>query len=122
MKGADWRPLVGEKDGPSGRSGLPRRLTLSVCGARHNARVPEPSDPRFLDVLNKGHVDALRALGRTRRFPVGAPLFHEREPGEAVLVLTAGRVKLSDSGEIDAWREVVSAIDELQRHEGDVAA
>ena len=95
MKGADWRPLVGEKDGPSGRSGLPRRLTLSVCGARHNARVPEPSDPRFLDVLNKGHVDALRALGRTRRFPVGAPLFHEREPGEAVLVLTAGRVKLS---------------------------
>ena len=46
-------------------------------------------------MLNKGHVDALRALGRTRRFAVGAPLFHEREPGEAVLVLTAGRVKLS---------------------------
>jgi CRP/FNR family transcriptional regulator, cyclic AMP receptor protein len=57
--------------------------------------VPEPSDPRFLDVLDQGHVDALRALGRTRRFAVGAPLFHEREPGEAVLVLTAGRVKLS---------------------------
>jgi CRP/FNR family transcriptional regulator, cyclic AMP receptor protein len=56
--------------------------------------VPEPSDPRFLDVLNQGHVDALRALGRTRRFAVGTPLFHEREPGEAVLVLTAGRVKL----------------------------
>ncbi len=55
----------------------------------------EPSDPRFLDVLNQGHVDALRALGRTRRFGTGAPLFHEREPGEAVLVLTSGRVKLS---------------------------
>jgi CRP/FNR family cyclic AMP-dependent transcriptional regulator len=57
--------------------------------------VPEPGDPRFLDVLSQDHVDTLRALGRTRRFAVGVPLFHEREPGEAVLVLTSGRVKLS---------------------------
>jgi CRP-like cAMP-binding protein len=57
--------------------------------------VAEPSDPRFLDVLSTAHVDALRALGRTRRFPVGTALFHERAPGDAVLVLTAGRVKLS---------------------------
>jgi CRP/FNR family cyclic AMP-dependent transcriptional regulator len=57
--------------------------------------VPEPGDPRFEDVLSQAHVEALRALGRTRRFPVGAALFHEREPGESVLVLTSGRVKLS---------------------------
>jgi CRP/FNR family transcriptional regulator, cyclic AMP receptor protein len=57
--------------------------------------VPDPGDSRFLDVLSPEHVDALRELGRTRRFPVGAALFHEREPGEAVLVLTSGRVKLS---------------------------
>ena len=57
--------------------------------------MPEPGDPRFLDVLSREHVDALRALGRTRRFPVGAALFHERAPGDAVLVLTSGRVKLS---------------------------
>jgi CRP/FNR family cyclic AMP-dependent transcriptional regulator len=57
--------------------------------------VPEPGDPRFLDVLSQQHVAAMRALGRTRRFPVGAALFHERAPGDAVLVLTSGRVKLS---------------------------
>jgi CRP/FNR family transcriptional regulator, cyclic AMP receptor protein len=57
--------------------------------------VPEAPDPRFLDVLSRAHVDKLRALGRTRRFPVGAALFHERAEGDAVLVLTAGRVKLS---------------------------
>jgi CRP/FNR family transcriptional regulator, cyclic AMP receptor protein len=57
--------------------------------------VTDVSDPRFLDVLSPEHVDALRAIGRTRRFQAGAALFHEREPGEAVLVLTTGRVKLS---------------------------
>jgi len=57
--------------------------------------VTDVRDPRFLDVLSPEHVDALRAIGRTRRFQAGAALFHEREPGEAVLVLTTGRVKLS---------------------------
>jgi CRP/FNR family cyclic AMP-dependent transcriptional regulator len=57
--------------------------------------VPEPGDPRFLDVLSREHIDALRALGRMRRFPVGAALFHERAPGDAVFVLVSGRVKLS---------------------------
>jgi CRP/FNR family transcriptional regulator, cyclic AMP receptor protein len=57
--------------------------------------VSEAPDPRFLDVLSRAHVDKLRALGRTRRFPVGAALFHERTEGDAVLVLPSGRVKLS---------------------------
>jgi CRP/FNR family cyclic AMP-dependent transcriptional regulator len=57
--------------------------------------VPEPGDPRFLDVLSREHVDALRALGRIRRFPVGAALFNERAPGDAVFVLVSGRVKLT---------------------------
>ena len=89
------RLCVGEKHGPSGRSGLPRRLTLSGCGARHNALRGRACRSALPGRAQPGHVDALRALGRTRRFPVGAPLFHEREPGEAVLVLTSGRVKLS---------------------------
>jgi CRP-like cAMP-binding protein len=57
--------------------------------------VPERGDPRFLDVLSHEHVDTLRALGRTRSFPVGAALFNERAPGDAVFVLLSGRVKLS---------------------------
>jgi CRP/FNR family transcriptional regulator, cyclic AMP receptor protein len=57
--------------------------------------VASPGDPRFLDALNAEHGDALRALGRVRRYPVGAALFSEREPGDAVLVLLSGRVKLS---------------------------
>ena len=57
--------------------------------------MPERGDPRFLDVLSHEHVDTLRALGRTRSFPVGAALFNERAPGDAVFVLLSGRVKLS---------------------------
>lgn len=55
----------------------------------------------FLDALAPGSVEALRALGRERRYAAGERLFNEREPGDAVLVLLAGRVKLScvtDSG------------------------
>jgi CRP-like cAMP-binding protein len=57
--------------------------------------VPERGDLRFLDVLSHEHVDTLRALGRTRSFAVGAALFNERAPGDAVFVLLSGRVKLS---------------------------
>ena len=76
----------------------------------------EPGDPRFLDVLSPGHVDALRAIGRTRRFPVGTALFHEREPGDAVLVLTAGRVKLSRV--TDSGREPGDLIGEMSALDG----
>jgi CRP/FNR family cyclic AMP-dependent transcriptional regulator len=57
--------------------------------------VAAPGDQRFMDALTPGHVDALRALGRVRGFPVGAALFNERAPGDAVFVLMSGRVKLS---------------------------
>ncbi len=55
----------------------------------------------FLDALDPESVEALRALARERRYAAGERLFNEREPGDAVLVLLAGRVKLScvtDSG------------------------
>ena len=69
-----------------------------------------PGDQRFVDALGQGHVDALRALGRTRSFPAGAALFHEREPGDAVFVLQSGRVKLSCVTE--AGREALLGIRE----------
>jgi CRP/FNR family transcriptional regulator, cyclic AMP receptor protein len=72
--------------------------------------VPERGDPGFLDVLSHEQVDALRALGRSRSFPVGAALFNEREPGDAVFVLTSGRVKLSCVTE--AGREALLGIRE----------
>ena len=55
----------------------------------------EPGDLRFLDALGEGQADALRALGRVRRYRAGAMLFHERDPPDAVLVLQSGRVKLT---------------------------
>jgi CRP/FNR family transcriptional regulator, cyclic AMP receptor protein len=61
--------------------------------------VADACAPQFLDALSQGNVDELRGLGRVRRYPVGARLFNEREPGNAVLVLLAGRVKLSSTTE-----------------------
>jgi CRP-like cAMP-binding protein len=55
----------------------------------------ETAELPFLEALGPGNVEQLRALGRVRRYPVGARLFGEREAGDAVLVLLAGRVKLS---------------------------
>jgi CRP/FNR family transcriptional regulator, cyclic AMP receptor protein len=82
--------------------------------------VPEPGDPRFLDVLSEGHVAALRALGRMRRFPVGAALFNERAPGDAVFVLMSGRVKLSCVTE--SGREAVLGIREPGELIGEMSA
>jgi CRP-like cAMP-binding protein len=72
--------------------------------------VASPGDQRFVDALGQGHVDALRALGRTRSFPAGDALFNEREPGDAVFLLTSGRVKLSCVTE--AGREALLGIRE----------
>jgi CRP-like cAMP-binding protein len=72
--------------------------------------VASAGDQRFVDALGQGHVDALRALGRMRSFPVGAALFNEREPGDAVFVLMSGRVKLSCVTE--AGREALLGIRE----------
>ena len=63
-----------------------------------------------MDALAGGHVDALRALGRVRSFPVGAALFIERAPGDAVFILISGRVKLSCVTE--AGREALLGIRE----------
>jgi CRP/FNR family cyclic AMP-dependent transcriptional regulator len=72
--------------------------------------VDDAGDPRFVDALNKAQLDELRALGRLRRHPIGEALFHEQAPGDAVLVLVAGRVKLSCVTE--AGREALLSIRE----------
>ena len=68
----------------------------------------DPPDLRFLDALEPSQADALRALGGRRRYAAGAPLFHEREAGETVLVLVSGRVKLGCV--TDEGREAVLGI------------
>lgn len=69
-------------------------LTLAArCEDR--LAVSEPGDPRFLDALGEGQADALRSLGRVRRYRAGAVLFHEHDPPDAVLVVQSGRVKLT---------------------------
>jgi CRP/FNR family transcriptional regulator, cyclic AMP receptor protein len=82
--------------------------------------VADPGEPRFLDALTREQVDALRALGRVRRYPVGARLFNEREPGDAVLVLQAGRVKLSSTTE--SGREALLGIREPGEIIGEMSA
>jgi CRP/FNR family cyclic AMP-dependent transcriptional regulator len=72
--------------------------------------VAEPGDLRFLDALGEGQAGALRSIGRLRRYPGGAPLFHERDPGDAVLVLESGRVKLTCATE--SGREALLGIRE----------
>jgi CRP-like cAMP-binding protein len=49
----------------------------------------------FLAELPAGAREALAGLGRRRRFDAGAPLFLEGDLGQTVLVVFAGRVKLS---------------------------
>jgi CRP/FNR family transcriptional regulator, cyclic AMP receptor protein len=82
--------------------------------------VAEPGDQRFMDALADGDAEALRALGRVRRFPIGVALFNEREPGDAVFVLQTGRVKLSCVTE--AGREAVLGIREPGELIGEMSA
>ncbi len=53
----------------------------------------------FLALLDQAERDALCGLGTRRMFPRGALLMFEREPGERVMILLAGRVKVSRLGE-----------------------
>jgi CRP/FNR family cyclic AMP-dependent transcriptional regulator len=62
----------------------------------------------FVAVLEPGDLEALTAWGHARRFRRGAMLFHEGEGAEHVLIVRAGRVKVS-SFTADG-REVVLAV------------
>ena len=62
-------------------------------------RPPDPASSivpgSFLALLDHGERDALHDLGVARAFPRGAVLMFEHEPGERVMILLAGRVKVS---------------------------
>ena len=47
----------------------------------------------YLDLLSAADRDVLLTHGGPRRFPTGAPLMHQGEPGDRVLVLLEGHVK-----------------------------
>jgi CRP/FNR family transcriptional regulator, cyclic AMP receptor protein len=51
--------------------------------------------PSFRDALAPAQLAALQALGGRRRYRAGTTLFHERDPGDAVLLVLRGRVKIS---------------------------
>ena len=53
------------------------------------------TNTRFLDLLDLVAKDALLALGTQRRFARGAMLMYEGEPGERVMILLQGRVKVT---------------------------
>lgn len=65
---------------------------------------------RFLDALTPRDLEALRALGRQRRHRAGEVLFREGDPGDAVLVVLSGRVKLH--GVTETGREAVLGVRE----------
>ena len=80
---------------------------------------PATSTDRFVPgtfwaLLDQGERDALDGLGVVQAFPRSSLLMFEREPGERVMVLLAGRVKIS---QVDRdGRELILSI----RDPGDV--
>lgn len=54
-----------------------------------------PASDKFFALLDQAERDAVCRLGVRRAFPRGALLMFEHEPGERVMVLLSGRVKLS---------------------------
>jgi CRP/FNR family cyclic AMP-dependent transcriptional regulator len=68
----------------------------------------------FVALLDEAEREALYRLGIRRVFPRGALLMFEQEPGERVMILLAGRVKISRVGE--DGREVLLGL----RDPGDV--
>ena len=67
-----------------------------------------PDDASFLGLLEPAERAAIRDLGRTRRFPRGSVLMYEGEPGERVMVLVTGRVKIT--GLTEDGRELLFGI------------
>ena len=69
--------------------------------------MPAESVP-FIEALEPGEVEALRAVGATRSFDAGRALFHENQVPDSVMVIEKGRIKfISITGE---GKEVVLAI------------
>jgi CRP-like cAMP-binding protein len=62
----------------------------------------------FLDSLTLREVSDLRASGRERRFDAGAAIFHEGDDAGSVIVLLAGRTKLTVPN--TTGREVIVAV------------
>ena len=50
---------------------------------------------RFLNALEPKIADELRKRGIPRRYPRGTALFHERQPGDRVMIVLSGTVKLA---------------------------
>ena len=72
------------------------------------AGTTRPVDETFLAKLTESEREALHGIGLVRSFPRGAVLMFQGEPGERVMFLLAGRVKV---GRIDAdGREVLLSI------------
>jgi CRP/FNR family cyclic AMP-dependent transcriptional regulator len=63
---------------------------------------------RFLDALERETADELRSRGVPRHYPRGTALFHERQPGDRVMVVLSGTVKLCSVSE--DGREVLLAL------------
>src|SRR4051795_13480061 len=53
-----------------------------------------PADVPFMDALSREDAERLNELGGRRKHAAGTALFREREPGDCVLVVLTGRVKL----------------------------
>lgn len=67
---------------------------MAKPNARHDA-VPGT----FVSLLDESERIGLNRLGIERRFPKGTVLMFEHEPGERVMILLAGRVKISRADE-----------------------
>lgn len=77
-------------------------------------------EDRFLETLDAGDAEELRALGRRRTYRAGDTLFLERDAGSEVLVLLRGRVKLGSVSQ--AGREAMLGIREPGDLLGEMAA
>jgi CRP-like cAMP-binding protein len=69
-----------------------------VAGKRRGVAVAAETDVRedpFLGNLTAPEAETLKALGRRQRYPKGATLFVEGDRADRVIVISAGRVKIS---------------------------
>ena len=77
----------------------------------------------FLSLLSEGELADLRSIGRAQRFAKGARLLSERQVGDRVMALLAGRVKIvgvSDDGRdaVFGFRSAGDLVGELSAIDG----